>query len=68
MSKERSKRLRDRRRRGVLLMAPIEITETGVARLIERGYLSGVTGDGEVRVKRDEVIHAVQRAFDDWAA
>ncbi len=65
MSAERSRRLRERRRRGVLLVAPIELTDPAIGTLIAKGYLTSNTRDGEHRVKREAVLEAAQEFWND---
>ena len=62
---ERSQRLRNRRKRGVLMVADLEITAEHVAALIGHGYLESKTGDGETRVKREAIKEAVQEFWND---
>ncbi len=65
---ERSRRYRRRRQDGVILVVDLEVTTEHVTTLMERGYLNGVTGDGETRIKREAIMEAVQRAWNDTIA
>jgi len=58
----RARRLRERRLRGVLMVAPVEIGEGGVALLVGNGLLK----DHETR-NRNAVGAACLKALEQWA-
>ena len=59
----RTRRLRERRRRGVIAVVPVEIVETDVVLLVRAGYLPEArTGT----VTREALVNAVERLLDDW--
>ena len=64
----RMRRHRDRRDRGVILVARIEVTETAVAALIESGRLTANPGpDGKIRIPRAGVETALTELIEDFA-
>lgn len=65
---DRSRRYRQRRLDGVLMVTGLEITAEHVTGLIEKGYLSGATSDGETKVKKEAVIEAAQWFWNDAIA
>ena len=58
----RARRLRERRSRGVALVAPVEVGEGGVALLVSNGLLK----ENETRDKR-AVGEACLAALEEWA-
>ena len=68
MSAERSRRLRERRRRGVQVVAPIELTDKAIKGLLAKGYLTSNTRGGENRVKREAILEAAQEFWNDALA
>ena len=64
-SKERTQRWRERRERGVVMVAPVEVTENTIRKLIGKGYLD--RGNGvEIRLSKADIIEAVQDVWNDW--
>ena len=58
---ERMRVHRDRKRRGVVAVVPVEITMDAVQGMIEAGVLTTETNDqGEIRIPREEIARAVQ--------
>ncbi len=65
-SKGRTQKWRERKERGVLMVASIEVTENTIRKLIGKGYLD--RGNGvEIRLSKADIIEAVQDAWHDWA-
>ena len=59
---ERMESLRERRRRGVVAVVPVEVTEKHVAALLAAGHLSYDKKGDEIRVNKAE-IHAAVEAY-----
>ena len=47
------------------MVASIEVTESTIRKLISRGFLDRGNGE-EIRLKKADVIKAVQSAWHDW--
>ncbi len=64
----RMRRLRERRNRGVALVARIEISKAAVAALLGSGRLVATPGpDGKTRIARADVEAALTELIEDWA-
>ncbi len=64
----RMRRLRERRDRGVILMARVEVSEDAVAALVESGRLVADPGlDGKTRIAKADVEAALGALMEDFA-
>ncbi len=64
----RMRRLRQRRDRGVALVARVEVSEAAVAALLAAGRLVATPGpDGKTRINRADVESALAELIEDFA-
>ncbi len=64
----RMRRLRERRNRGVALVARVEVSDAAVAALVESGRLVATPGpDGKIRIPRTGVEAALTELIEGWA-
>ncbi len=64
----RMRRLRQRRERGIILIARVEVTEPTVTALLGSGRLVATLGpDGKIRIPRADVGSALTELIEDWA-
>jgi len=68
-STERVNRHRERRRRGVLAVVPVEVTDDLVRELIKEGWLGFSVGNVEVTpgVVASAISEAISEMLDTWA-
>ena len=67
-SAERMRRHRDRKRRGVLAIVPVEINEQGIRALITKGWLDYRRDqNGDIQVSKAEFPDALGEMLSEWA-
>ena len=67
-SVERMRRHRDRKKRGVVAIVPIEVDILAVSALMEEGYLDLLEADYELNVAdKTALVHSIQGFLDDWS-
>ena len=66
-SRDRMRRHRERRQRGVQALVQIEVTEPLVCELIAQGWIETHDDDGKVRVTRKGIGAALSAMLADWA-